>query len=345
MPAKPTPLLIDRLLRCQRQADIPRRTLERIQAVARRARVFALDDAGARLVNNTALAVPDLIAEHQEFARSPFDTTWIEFEQPSPPGVFGRYGFLLDHGAVYSFAGDALAVPGGRVQLAPYVVHTNEPWPPEDRAAFLRDTGLSVCEADTLLCGDELLPQSPTLRGALSARNTIRHIDDGGRRSVLFKREAKGGGGLAAVTCLLLLLNRPRLYRTVREVPARRRFSGGRLTALAAHTVVTIDLSVDEVLLRLSGGEDAAPRRSHEVRGHFAHDQRYRNGTAAGCDHSFVRDIAGARPMDRWTCALCGGRRWWRREHVRGDAGAGRVTQLRVVIASPSAGQRSTAAA
>jgi hypothetical protein len=52
------PLLYDRFLRAVRQPDIARRTVERIQARAREARVFVLDDEVARRVNAVALAVP-----------------------------------------------------------------------------------------------------------------------------------------------------------------------------------------------------------------------------------------------------------------------------------------------
>jgi hypothetical protein len=50
-----------------------------------------LDDAAARRVNETALAVPELLAEHQQFARAPFDVTWIE-PGLHPPNAHSRRG-------------------------------------------------------------------------------------------------------------------------------------------------------------------------------------------------------------------------------------------------------------
>jgi hypothetical protein len=77
-PLKPVPLLIDRSLRLHHHDGIPRRMVERIQARTCATRVFVPDDAAVRRVNDTALAVPELLAEHQQSARAPSDVTWIE---------------------------------------------------------------------------------------------------------------------------------------------------------------------------------------------------------------------------------------------------------------------------
>ena len=89
--------------------------------------------------------------------------------------------------------------------MLPFSIHLHEPWLPEQRAAFLRDTGPSPEAADSLLCGDELSAVSPGLRAALCTNNSVRHLDDGHQRERLFRFHAQGGGGLAAVTCLLLM--------------------------------------------------------------------------------------------------------------------------------------------
>jgi hypothetical protein len=60
-------------------------------------------------------------------------------------------------------------------------------------------------------------------------------------------------------------------------------------------------------------------KRLHDVRGHFCHDKRARQTGEQWCGHDWVE----YEPL-RWKCERCGGKRWWRNEHQRGDVEKGR---------------------
>lgn len=65
--------------------------------------------------------------------------------------------------------------------------------------------------------------------------------------------------------------------------------------------------------------ESRATPRAHEVRGTLC----YSRDTRSDCSHDF-QPVDGKR-LQR--CRHCGGRRWWRGPHIRGDAGRGFITK------------------
>lgn len=78
------------------------------------------------------------------------------------------------------------------------------------------------------------------------------------------------------------------------------------------------------VLNRIKGAIDS--RRRHKVRGHWAHSHLIGK---KNCDHVWLK-----LTENREECNLCGKLRWWRKEHMRGDATKGYVDQHYVVEAA-----------
>lgn len=69
----------------------------------------------------------------------------------------------------------------------------------------------------------------------------------------------------------------------------------------------------------------AAGIRAHQVRGHWAYSHRQGQDL---CNHTWATVVP-----NREKCTHCGKLRWWKKEHVRGDAGRGWVYQNYVVKA------------
>ena len=142
-------------------------------------------------------------------------------------------------------------------------------------------------------------------------------------------------GDLRTIMAILLMLNRPSLTRYDQSLGHVRGFIGNKLRPYMAHT--TVKISLDPVpLLRLVGTpqDDGTPKRRYEVRGHYCHDQTARDYMRiAGCIHDWHPTHKDWTPWpaahldeaDNWVCAVCEGKRWWRKEHTRGDSLVGYV--------------------
>jgi len=115
-----------------------------------------------------------------------------------------------------------------------------------------------------------------------------------------------------------LLLHAPKGVQ-ITEKPAHRKLVRGKQKAYAAHSVITIDLSVKEARRVVADGS-RGPVRAHEVRGHWMHLNRVR-----GCSHDWrAVPVEPDRP-ERYVCD-CGTVRVWRKAHQKGDATLGYVT-------------------
>jgi hypothetical protein len=128
----------------------------------------------------------------------------------------------------------------------------------------------------------------------------------------------QGAGDFRTLVAILSLLNsRPVVQSDVRVAPGvRMEIRGRRLPYLERHTVrLAVPKSRAEALVEQQIAE-GRPRRAHEVRGTMCHSR----DLSSRCRHSWSRD---ARGVER--CVICGGRRWWRRPHMRGDARLGFV--------------------
>jgi hypothetical protein len=147
-------------------------------------------------------------------------------------------------------------------------------------------------------------------------------------------------GDLRNVIACLLMLNRPTITKYVDDLPQSRGWLKNKLVPYWSHTTVTINLD-PKPILRLIGTdrESGVTKRRHEVEGHYCHDKEWRDyGTIAGCIHEPIDTDADWIPLvgvyapstvEHWVCKVCGGKRWWRSEHLRGDANKGWVIKDR----------------
>jgi hypothetical protein len=137
------------------------------------------------------------------------------------------------------------------------------------------------------------------------------------------------------VVAILLALNRPAITRLTTTPPGSGLYRG-KNTVYHTHTSVTIDLDPIPGLRAEIASGPGALRRRHEVRGHYCHDANARDyHRIAGCIHEWLpadeewTPLGGAYKADRvnhWLCEACGGKRWWKTEHTRGDATLGFVS-------------------
>ena len=150
-----------------------------------------------------------------------------------------------------------------------------------------------------------------------------------------FVREVISASRIALT--VLILLGLSGAVRVEETQPRGRRLVGGRPTPYLAKSRIVIDLApVHAAAVSASAeGHEAHARRRHVVRGHWCY-ARKGDGDPA-CAHTWVPEPAAdarwATNVDRQHCA-CGARRWWRREHERGDAAEGYVHHDSVLVTS-----------
>lgn len=343
---KRRPLLIDRCLHADKRVDrslVDRHTIEQFKGRLRQTRRFVFNDAAVDRYAQVVREVPDLIAQHQAFARAPFPVTWIEFD-------FSRFfvaanqreledsrgdsmmGFLIDHGRAYTVVASHPEYSGTRgISLMPIVYDLHTPWEMRDQIAFSQDIGTSRVGLDNFFWGEAVFRlaedySSRALRAAHSARwLPMNPLYPEAKTKLVIGQETCGD--LRNIVTALLLLNRPSLTRYVEDIPSAKRFVGGKLRQYLSHTVVSID--IDPVpTIRMIGSQEGngVTRRRHEVRGTWCHDKTSREyRDIAGCIHNWRPDpryVVEDDPNDpdHWVCAVCEGRRWWRSEHHRGSS-------------------------
>ena len=306
------------------------------------ARVFVLDENAVDRLAQVVREVPELLAEHSNFARAPFDVCWIEFDHrrfwENMTGIEAddntdfRVGFLIEDNAVSVASGGMKSDPGGLPVFSPVRYRLNQPTDYEGMEAFVRQAHTTMTQVDTFLWGKSWLRLNDVNRVALRERHSFEIIS---RSDVLvptlWRMLVEGSSGeVRTILAALLLINRPSLTRYVTDVPRGRGFIKGKMQPFLSYTVATIDLDPLPTLKTLTERSDEdSLRRRHDVRGHWCRNDVYREGTRTGCVH--VMEPSGALDKDdkprAWTCGLCDGRRWWRNAHERGDATQGWVSK------------------
>jgi hypothetical protein len=328
---------------------------DRIRNRVRSARRFVFDDAGLVRAAEVMRDIPELLIREQQFARAPYDLTWIEIGNFRLWGnvIVGRepdatsdeqIGYLIDHGNVYVVSGGTHANPSWMPALLPLYYKLHQPWGFQQQIEFAQAAGMSRMQLDGFLWGEtiyklvgsdvqnsseptfnsralrehhtcDLLPTRPSIDRA----HTIRLMTDG------------SAGDLRNVIGLLLLLNRPSLTRYVREVGHHRGFIKGKLRPYLSHTVVTIPVDPVPTLRKIGTAEgEGIIRRRHEVRGHYCHDWDAREYAKIGCVHEWEVMPHPDDDIDdpnHWQCKICDGKRWWRLQHERGTAQIGFVAK------------------
>ena len=353
------------------------RAIDQLQRSTRKARRFVFDENATRRSAHVIDTVPDLLAREHQFARAPYDLTWIEFpshvlweymrernrEVYTGLGKYGEkatadhtIGYLIDHERVNIICGGTCEEPDLSPNIMPLQYRLHTPWEKPDRDEFRRLTALpDEMNPNAFLWGSTFTKLDAATRAELENRNTVELLPLNPRHKMFDRYQGNGEwheamrgsvGELRKIIALLLILNRPSLARYERTTDNARGFWKGKSIAYLSHTVVGVDLDAVPTLLLIGTPEgEGVPRRRHEVRGHFKHDETAREyASVAGCIHEFQAshgphkdwalwlDAPPGIPGDpgvprNWVCAACGGRRWWQKESHRGSAEVGFVVK------------------
>jgi hypothetical protein len=292
-----------------------------VQALAPRARQFVFDEGASRLVGEFIRDCPDILVDQMQFARQPYDTTYIEVDIDAMYQTMGirkiytgerdwKVGFLAHGGTIY-------AITNSRerpvAHLSPTCTFDYE----------YRPVAADPLSDDSkVLLGSTWNVLSDAQRDAFAQRFNVGFLashEFDRDKALEIMLPAIAGEARVYVACLLFLYQKHRLT-LIDQVP-RRALSKGRQRVYMAHTTVTIHLSQYTDLRRdLSVGFDRSAPRRHEVRTHYKHRQM-----TAGCEHQWVR-VEDAE-NEQWRCTGCSGLRWLCRQHLRGDGAIGFVTK------------------
>lgn len=310
-----------------------------LQRRARSARAFMFDPDACVRAAELIRDLPTLIYEQQEFARAPFEQAWIEltdfpaFHQTINPGASeasdSALAFYVEHDTAYTISRSGNSSSG----LLPLAYDLHTPWEVQEQLHFASLLDVSRLGIDEFLWGAVVDSIPAEKRRSLRDHHRVRLLpNERGPQYVnpaLKNSVAQSCSDLRTLIALLLLLNRPDATRYDPSPPRSKGFIRGKIVQYWEHHVVKIPLDPRPTMSQLGTEFDRAERRRHEVRGHWCRD---RHGRSPDCVHDWrlandFGDPDQQRPADRYRCGLCGGKRWWRSEHVRGDAGTGFITK------------------
>lgn len=305
----------------------------------REAKRFVLTEQAATKVGEAIASYPEMLVHHGQFAIPPFDNCWIEFpslgfHNAIVPNSRKRVTEDTDVRVGYLFTGNSVYVGASRSDgegtFSPFAIDLNRPSSFEQEKDFVERLGVSRLRLDELYWGVSMAKNlDRSMVRSFRAQHSIRLLMEEGLQHAL---RSKGladdfihgcAGEVRNVVGLLLMLNQPKHIRYIGEKPTTRGVTHRGTRTYLGHSVIEVDLNRKPltVLLGRPQGTHATPRQ-HDVVGHFAH-----TGLRALCEHFWQADD------DRhWTCANCGGKRWWRAGHKRGDASKGIVTQERKLV-------------
>lgn len=338
---KPVPTLADDLLFSTNPWLLDPATFDLTKQALRRARQFVFDDEAATRLGEIMRDYPEFVADHSQFVRLPFDPCWIEYPaRVMRKAILGKldldrdeeerqFGELSDKVTGFLYAGNRIytaATTGETLgQFSPIVYRLHEPLTFDQELAFADQIGTSRGQIDYLFWGTSFHELDEARRRALRTSHGVEL-----KINPLFTEKDRkfsefmtmSASDLRNAITLLLLINRPNNFTVVRERDKYRGLANAKqFRTFMAHTVVTIKLAADPVVRNTGPAmiREHSRHRRHEVRGHFAHNAA---GRSSACVHNWIE-----YEPNRWECTKCIGRRWWKRDHMRGDASLGFVTK------------------
>ena len=296
---------------------------KRVKSLAPRARQFIFDEQASHALGRFIRECPDILVDQMEFARQPYEVTYIELVLPE---VFVGMGLprqdlhgkgevdwklgLLAGDGIISCLSNTREHP--KPSLSPVCTIDHE-YRPGKEVGFVDDS--------KVLLGTTWYKVNEAQRIAFANRFSLGFFGAEFARAKAMETmlPAMTGEARIYVAALLFLYQKHRL--TLTDHAPKRGLSRGKLRTYMAHTTVTIHVSQYEAVKRdlMTTHERSAPRR-HEVRTHYKHRH-----LTAGCVHEWVR-VEDA-DNEQWRCTACAGLRWLCRSHLRGDGSIGFVTK------------------
>lgn len=302
---------------------LQRSVTSRVQSLARQARQFIFDEAASVRIGEFIAQCPDILIDQMQFARQPFETTYIELDlaayhrgtgKPSTADYYPepdwKIGFLSHGGIIY---GCTNSRQRQTPYLSPLCVLDNEYHPTAKLGALIDDS--------RVILGTTWYDLTDAQRASAAQRFNMGYIGPEEHRESALRHMIPASMGEARVylAALLFLFNRRRL--TIVEHPYQRRLANGKQRVYMAHSTVTIHLSEWLEMKRdFANLQSRSSPRRHEVRAHYKHRH-----LTPGCEHSWQR-IEDA-DNEQWRCTRCSGLRYLCKDHLRGDAGEGFVTK------------------
>lgn len=347
---KREPLLADKFLAMEYNRTVPRGYWDSSRSNLMLAKRFVLDHGASIYCAEMIKQCPRIIADAQDFAIPPFQRTYIELplvdwyeritDRRADPTGDQRIGYLIVNNDVRCFAENA-----EEAGIFPIEYHLNQPFSLQQEFALVQKLGTSRLGLDLFYWGESAKDfgfgndwkvnrqrdtemddwQREGLRSLRANHSFSVHLPSHPRYSEeqlpeIWDNFRQGAGGdLRNIIALLIFLNRTSRVRVEREMPFKRQMVYRKPVNLLKHRVITIHVNPVPKLLHIAAGEGIR-RRLHDVRGHFCHNEVARTNHH---EHDWQED-AEADHL-RWTC-VCGGLRWWRKEHKRGHEDKGIVT-------------------
>jgi hypothetical protein len=347
-------MLLDEVLSLKKPRLIADRHWNLLQSVRHQARRYVFTPTASEILGDFAMGSGDLVVAHRQFALPPYPVTYVELNAYNFFSYARKMNIVLandtsgtatDHTLgyltvgrpngnffVYVFAGgakgrqdhdfDGRLLPHKIVSPIYYDIGMARDFP-----RFALDGNqqqmLAILLGTTALTEDAQEAASAILSQAAANLAVTKEFGDrinsGGQTSMM-KLLQGSAGDVRNIWAALLWLGQPSRI-IIKEMPAERRVTGGKLVAYAKHNVVDIDLGRHRVIRRayLQDAPRTPPRR-HEVSGYWQHY----GGLATGCTHSWplMPDIDG-----KWHCQNCGRVRFRVNDYMRGDASRGFVTK------------------
>jgi hypothetical protein len=336
------PNLIDLL--AAGQVDTIYRDMLPDPALYHTAKRFVLDRTASGFVGElTRRATPEVLSQH-EWARAPFPTTWIEMDHraywngmtaglvPSKITDDKLFGMLVHNDRVWFYSNNET---DAKPAIGPYTFRMHLPMAMEQELELAQLVHLSrltfrLYMLGGMIRGDDAQAHRDWLSSreaaAVCRAHTVEfsHSMRAALRSMPGKtvQEVMHGssGTLKIVLTLLLLLSRPHKSLVVSEVGHRRMLIRGKPVVHKAHSRIGLRLEHEDPVTRFISGlkPSGIHRQRHDVRGHWAQSRKM----GAGCTHQWEPDL----DADHFQCALCGAKRWWRKNHQRGSSQVGSNT-------------------
>ena len=304
---------------------------------AQQARQFVFNLEASRTVGRFIHACPDILADQVQFAIPPYDHCYIEVElhdllvEASPEIHYDReskvdlkVGFLFYDNLVFTLASN-VREPHAQIAAFGTMFKNGLHRLPESKLIESKFKGRKQVAMTELMLGTTCYKLTEEQRNVYRDRFTVFHTikseyaDDDKLADIL---NTYTGETRILVALLLMLYNKKHLRLSDR--PFERRITKHGMRTYMAHTTVEISLTDPVEIRRAFGSGHGSPKRRHEVRTHYAHKR-----IAMRCEHEWVRRECAEN--EQWECSKCGGLRFLKRQHLRGDGTIGFVTKKYVV--------------
>jgi len=342
--------LLDQYVAGKRTPGLREDVHAEIHRLRYKARSFVFTPEASAVLGKFAYECPDIILDHRQFARAPYETTYLQIDGPAFYSSFPKtsvsgesdtqIGYLLNVGPeertdVISLLG---AADGNRIAGQEAVAfHAGWQFSPAgtyvggglgrpiifgDKDDRLNDWNYLATALGTALHAVENEEQRQQIIAETSLRwygdKSFDPLQTSEHGQVLHQLLQNSAGDLRNVWAALLWLNQP--GKVVKdERPRLASLHNGKRVVYMAHHVVDIRPGRKAIRGFYLKGGPRTPPRGHEVSGHWRS-----SGGVPECTHAWplLPDVDG-----HWKCPLCGKMRWWVDEYNRGDATRGWVTK------------------